>query len=87
MNGSTVVAYMNFITVDISNQFVAVGYNSAYYAIYATSSNGSTWTTPTYMNGVSVDGVMLSATISSAKKCVAVGFSVSGNYPVYAKSK
>jgi hypothetical protein len=58
MNGSSVVANMQSVTVNSSGLFVAVGYNSASYPIYATSSNGSTWTTPALMNGSSVVAYM-----------------------------
>ena len=37
MNGSTAVAYMRGVTVNSSGLFVAVGYNSSTYPVYATS--------------------------------------------------
>jgi hypothetical protein len=51
MNGSATVARMLSVTVSSSGLFVAVGWNSSGYPVYATSSNGSTWTTPAAMNG------------------------------------
>ena len=87
MNGSTTVAYIKAVTVDYSGLFVAVGYNSSIYAVYATSSNGSTWTTPALMNNISSDGVMTAAVMNSNRLCVAVGYTNTNNYPLYATSK
>jgi hypothetical protein len=86
MNGSSVVANMQSITVNSSGLFVAVGYNnSSSVPLYATSSNGSTWTTPALMNGSSVVAQMQSVTVNSSGLFVAVGFNGS-TYPVYATS-
>jgi photosystem II stability/assembly factor-like uncharacterized protein len=71
------------VTVNSSGLFVAVGYNG--YPVYATSTNGSTWTTPALMNGSSVAATMYSVTVNSSGLFVAVGYNDS-NYPVYATS-
>jgi hypothetical protein len=47
MPGSPAVAYMTAIAVNSSGLFVATGRNSLNYPLIATSSNGTTWTTPT----------------------------------------
>jgi hypothetical protein len=75
---------MNAITVNSSGLFVAVGYISTS-AVYATSSDGSTWTTPAYMGGSAATGLMISVTVNSSGKFVAVGYGVSTR-PVYATS-
>ena len=51
----------------------------------ATSSNGSTWTTPATMNGSSVQAVMRAVAVNSAGLFVAVGTNASV-YPIYATS-
>ena len=52
-------------------------------AARATSSNGSTWTTPALMNGSSTSAYMQSVTVNSAGLFVAVGYN-SSHYPLYA---
>ena len=86
MNGSTAVAIMNSVTVNSSGLFVAVGQNINNYPVYATSSNGSTWTTPTQMNGSSTYAEMQAVTVNSSGLFVAVGFNSNG-YPDYVTSK
>jgi hypothetical protein len=61
------------VTVNSSGQFVAVGYNNLNYPVYATSSDGSTWTTPAQMNGSTVAAQMLGVTVNSSGLFVAVG--------------
>jgi hypothetical protein len=85
MNGSSVAAYMQSVTVNSSGLFVAIGYNTNVYPVYATSSNGSTWTTPALMNGSSVYAQMQSVTVNSSGLFVAIGFNTNV-YPVYATS-
>jgi alpha-tubulin suppressor-like RCC1 family protein len=86
MNGSSTVAFIQSITVNSSGLFVAVGYDNNGYPLYATSSNGSTWTTPALMNGSSVGARMQSVTVNSSGLFVAVGYNGSSGYPVYATS-
>ena len=87
MNGSSVYAYMNSVTVNSSGKFVAVGYDVNGYPLFATSTDGSTWTTPALMNGSSVAASMYSVTVNSAGLFVAVGVNTEVNgYPVYAVS-
>jgi photosystem II stability/assembly factor-like uncharacterized protein len=85
MNGSTTFAQMKGVAVNSSGLFVAVGFNTNNYPMYATSSNGSTWTTPALMNGSSTAAIMNSVAVNSAGLFVAVG-SNGSNYPVYSKS-
>ena len=73
------------VTVNSSGKFVAVGYDGSNYPVYATSTDGSTWTTPATMNGSTTVANMYGVTASSSGKFVAVGFNGS-NYPVYATS-
>ena len=76
---------MQSVTVNSSGLFVAVGYGTNGYPLYATSSNGSTWTTPALMNGSSVYARMQSVTVNSSGVFVAVGYDTNG-YPLYATS-
>jgi hypothetical protein len=62
---------------------VAVGYDNSNYPVYATSTNGSTWTTPAAMNGSTTAAYMNSVTVNSSGLFVAVGYN-SSVYPVYA---
>ena len=85
MNGSTSADYMRGVTVNSAGRFVAVGYDTNDYPLYATSTNGSTWTTPATMNGSTTVAFMTGVTVNSAGLFVAVGYN-SSNYPVYATS-
>ena len=85
MNGSSTFSAMNSVAVNSSGLFVAVGYGSNNYPVYATSSNGSTWTTPATMNGSSVQAFMYSVAVNSSGLFVAVGYNNSF-YPFYATS-
>ena len=88
MNGSTVVANINSIAVNNSGLFVAVGidnYAAGENALYATSTNGSTWTTPATMNSSTAVAYMTSVAVNSAGQFVGVGYN-SSNYPLYATS-
>jgi hypothetical protein len=85
MNSSTVPAYMYQVTVNSSGLFVAVGVDSINAPVYATSANGSTWTTPARMNGSSVTAQMSGIAVNSSGLFVAVGAD-SINAPVYATS-
>ena len=89
MNNSTLPAYMMCITVNSSGLFVAVGYvfdNNTYalYPVYATSTNGSVWTSPTAFPG-GTSGVMNAITVNSSGLFVSVGFDLN-NKPTYATS-
>jgi hypothetical protein len=86
MNGSTTVAQMTAVTVNSSGLFVAVGYDANTYPVYATSTNGSTWTTPATMNGSTNTHIMTSITVNSSGLFVAVGYDDIDIYPVYATS-
>ena len=85
MNGSTTVANMFSVTVNSSGLFVAVGCDGNTYPLYATSSDGSTWTTPALMNGSTTVALMNSITVNSSGLFVAVGYD-GNNYPLYATS-
>ena len=89
MNGSTAGANMDSVAVNSSGLFVAVG-NIAYpyypYPVYATSSDGSTWTTPATMNGSTTTAYMTGVTVNSSGLFVAVGYDNNSNYPLYATS-
>jgi len=85
MNGSTTVAYMNSVAVNSSGLFVAIGNTiiaGSFYPVYATSTDGSTWTTPAVITGSAVNTNMNSVTVSSSGQFVAVG-SVGTNFPSY----
>jgi hypothetical protein len=87
MNGSTAYAPMVAITVSSAGLFVAVGYFGLFVnePVYATSTNGSNWTTPALMNGSTANLAMEGVAVNSAGLFVAVGLQVSpGFYPAYA---
>jgi hypothetical protein len=88
MNNSSYGAAMVSVTVNSSGLFVAVG-NAAQGAdatpLYATSTDGSTWTTPAKMNISNVNAIMLSVTVNSSGLFVAIG-RYSNGYPLYATS-
>ena len=86
MNGSTSSAEMRAVTVNSAGLFVAVGYDVSEAPLYATSSNGSTWTTPALMNGSTSYAEMRAVTVNSAGLFVAVGpgDGISTLTPVYA---
>ena len=81
--------FINALTVNSSGLFVAVGYlNNGFgndYAAFATSTDGSTWTTPALMNGSTATAQMYSVAVNTAGLFVAVGYN-DNNYPVYATS-
>ena len=62
------------------------GRGSGLYPLYATSTNGSTWTTPAAMNGSTSRGVMRAVTVNSSGLFVSVG-SNNLSYPLYVTSK
>ena len=81
MNGTTTTAQMNGVTVNSSGLFVAVGQDlTTSVALYATSTDGSTWTTPAAMNGTTLSGVINAVTVNSSNKFVAVGGSGTALY-------
>jgi hypothetical protein len=83
MNGSTTFAQMLSVTVINSiGLFVAVGNPGA--PVYATSSDGSTWTTPATM-GSGLNSTITSVAVNSSGLLVAVGYDYN-NYPAYATS-
>src|ERR1035437_5407620 len=87
MNGSTVAANMTGVTVNASGLFVAVGFNASNQPLFATSSDGVTWTTPALMNGSTAVANMQSVTVNSSGLFVAVGYMNDGsNSPVSAHS-
>jgi hypothetical protein len=85
MNGSATYTNMTSVAVNSSGLFVAVGTTQTSNAVYATSSNGSTWTTPALMNGIATTATMKSLTVNSSGLFVAVGYDASA-YPAYAVS-
>ena len=74
------------VAVNSSGLFVAVGNDSNQYPFYATSSNGSTWTSPATMNGSTATAYIEAVAVNSSGLFVAVGTN-SSNYAVYATSK
>jgi len=85
MNNSTSAVTLNSVAYSASlNIFVAVGYNGANYPVFATSTDGSTWTTPALMNG-STTIAYLRAVSFTYGIFIAVGFNNS-TMPVYATS-
>ena len=84
MNGITAYYDMTAVAVNSSGLFVAAGYDVNYYPVYATSSNGSTWTTPSRINAntpVPLQGITV---YNTSGKFVAVGATGDSNYsPVY----
>ena len=79
-------AIMTSITVNSSGLFVAVGYdNNTYYPLYATSTDGITWTNPALMNGSTSYALLTSVTVNSAGLFVAIGYD-NNTYPLYATS-
>jgi hypothetical protein len=61
------------VTVNSSGLFVAVGFRpTSTYPVYATSTDGSTWTTPANMNNSSVAAPIYSITVNSSGLFVAV---------------
>jgi hypothetical protein len=85
MNGSTTGALLKAVTVNSSGLFVAVGYNSSNYPVFATSAAGTSWTTPALMNSSSVYSQMNGVTVNSSGLFVAVGKDTN-TYPVFATS-
>jgi hypothetical protein len=78
MNGSTAVAILGNITCDSTGRFVAVGRDYTTNApMYATSTNGSTWTTPALMNGSTTYAAMRAVAVNSSNQFVAVGINSS----------
>ena len=92
MGSGANMATMKSVAVNSSGLFVAVGYNIGYnalcyYPLYATSTNGSTWSTPAYMNGSTNAVVMNSVAVNSSGLFVAVGYDAKCNTgPRYATS-
>jgi hypothetical protein len=83
MNGSSVSAKMNSVTVNSSGVFVAVGYNNSNYPKIATSANGTVWSTPTAINNTTNTDILTSVIANSAGKFVAVGYDYNSDYPVF----
>jgi hypothetical protein len=86
---------MTSVAVNSSGLFVAIGSDGSNYPRYATSSDGSTWTTPIYMspNGSCANifmAIINSVAVNSSGLFVAVGYKIGYNasyqYPVYATS-
>jgi hypothetical protein len=85
MNNTTTTAVMQSVAVNSAGVFVAVGYLSGTgYPVSATSTNGSTWTTPAQMNGSTTGVTALSVTVLGAGPFVSVGYLFANSYPIYA---
>ena len=87
MNGITAYNSMTAVAVNSSGLFVAVGYDVNGYPVYATSSDGTTWTTPGRING-NTPTILLGVTVyNTSGKFVTVGetdtSNVSPSYSVY----
>jgi hypothetical protein len=82
MNNTTTPGYMMGVAVNSSNLWVAVGYTYGStpdgQPLYATSTDGTTWTTPANMNGSTVTARMTSVTCTPSGRFVAVGYDSSG---------
>ena len=74
------------VTVNSAGLFVAVGIGSGAAPLYATSTNGSTWTTPARINGSTTPAYFYSVAVNSAGLFVAVGSLSTGGGPLYATS-
>ena len=84
INGSTTIANMVGITTATSGKFVAVGYDPNTNnggAYYATSTDGSTWTSPASMGSANMQAVCYNPT---AGRLVAVGDN--GSYQAFSYS-
>jgi photosystem II stability/assembly factor-like uncharacterized protein len=77
---------MMSVAVNNAGLFVAVGYNGSNLPMYATSSDGSTWTTPAIMNASVTVIQMYTVTVNNAGLFVAVGQGSPSVYPYYATS-
>jgi hypothetical protein len=74
------------IAVNTSGLFVAVGFNGSFQTVYATSTNGSTWTTPALMNGSTAQVLPSSIACDSTGRFVAVARDDATGAPMYATS-
>jgi hypothetical protein len=86
MNGSTARGAMQAVTVNSSGLFVAVGrkvVSTVSQPVFATSTNGTTWTTPANINGNTTYKNMVSVAVDSSGKFVAVGRHAT-NFPNFA---
>jgi len=80
------VGSVNGVAVNSSGRFVAVGNINTYgSSLYTTSTDGTTWTTPTSFNGLYQSFNVRGITVNSAGKFIAVG-SGSDNLPIYTAS-
>ena len=90
MGSSSANQIMIATAVSSSGTYVAVGYSlasgSLYAPIFSYSTNGTTWSTPAFMNGSTVGARMLAVTVNSSGLFVAVGYNQSNNAAVYATS-
>jgi hypothetical protein len=89
MNGSAIPWAAGGIAVNSAGLFVATGCRGPGVGstpAYATSTDGSTWTTPAAMNGSTIKCYMASIAVSSSGKFVAVGYDTFYNYTLYATS-
>jgi len=84
-NGNT--ATMAAVTVSSSGLYVAVGMNSVTWPVAASSTNGTTWTAPSLMNGYkpALGVTIASIAVSNSGLFVIVGFDSNG-YPISAVS-
>jgi hypothetical protein len=83
MNSSNVAARIVSVAVNTTGLYVAVGYTLSNAPLYATSTDGSTWTTPALMNGSTSSARMNSVTVNNSGPFVAVG-QTNSVAPVYA---
>ena len=78
-------AYIQSVTVNSAGLFVLVGFTSNSYPLYATSTDGNTWSTPAKMNGSTAPAIMYAVTVNSSGLFVATGSTDVGP-PLYATS-
>ena len=86
MNGYTGSAQIFSVTVNSSGRFVAVGYNGSSQPVFATSTDGTTWSTPSLMNGYTGSTFIYSVTVNSSGKFVATGYNNLSLHPVVTTS-
>lgn len=89
VNGSTTPATLLAVAVSNTGRYAAVGsrqFDGSQLPVAATSTNGTTWTTPAVMGGTSSGALMYGVAVNSSGLFVAVGYNSSGFRPVYSTS-
>jgi len=85
--GSKTIGQFNGMAVNSAGLYVGVGNDDNNYPMFATSSDGITWSNPALINNSTSNILINSVAVNSAGKFVAVGFYNDGTgAPVYATS-